>query len=79
MAFHHNAQLLDPSPGSCHRNARLLDPIPGSRAVQYKTPLKRIIELVRQGAWITGLGDLREVNNELLFFDNEKVIFVRLD
>jgi hypothetical protein len=77
MAFHHNAQLLDPSSGSCHRNAQLLDPIPGYRAVQYRTTLKRV--LVGQGAQVTGLGDLREVTNELLFFDNEEVIFVRLD
>src|SRR6266540_5988532 len=37
MAFHHNAQLLDPSSGSCHGNAQLLDPITGYRAVQYRT------------------------------------------
>jgi hypothetical protein len=77
MAFHSNAQLLDPSSGSCHRNAGLLDPIPGSRAVQYRTPLKRV--LVRQGAKVTGLGDVREVISEPLFFDNEEVICVRLD
>ena len=77
MAFHHNAQLLDPSSGSCHRNAQLLDPIPRYRAVQYGTTLKRF--LVGQGAQVTGLGDLRDVSSELLFFDNEEVIFVRLD
>jgi hypothetical protein len=77
MAFHHAAQLLDPSPESCHRNARLLDPIPGSRAVQYRTTLKRV--LIGQGAQVTGLGDLREVSSEILSFDNEEVIFVRLD
>ncbi len=43
MAFHHNAQLLDPSSGSYHRNAQLLDPITGYRAVQYRTTLKRVI------------------------------------
>lgn len=78
MAFHHNPQLLDPSPGSCHRNARLLDPVPGPRAVQYKTPLKRIIGRVGN-VGNRCLGDLCEVGSELLFFDKEELIFVRLD
>jgi hypothetical protein len=71
MAFHHNAQLLDPSSGSCHRNAQLLDPIPEYRAVQYRTTLKRV--LVGQGAQVTGLGDLREISRSHLINSRAKL------